>query len=255
MKTKLLLLAACAGLTAGAIPAIAQTDVPLIARAKFFGNPSRAAGRLSPDGKWLSWLAPRDGVLNIWVAPRREPGRRPRDHRRDQAADPELFLEPGQPPDPLHQRQGRGREFPALRSRRHQRRAEGADPVREDPGADRQRLEPGEGPHPDRRQQPRSQVARRLQPRPRQRQADPGADEHGRLFELPRRRATERARRRQGAARRRQRFLPGRPPARSSRRRSSRSRSRTARPPTRSASPPTARSSTGSIRAAATPPP
>jgi dipeptidyl aminopeptidase/acylaminoacyl peptidase len=69
MKTKMLLLAACAGLTAGAIPAAAQTDVPLIARAKFFGNPTRAAGRLSPDGKWLSWLAPSDGVLNIWVAP------------------------------------------------------------------------------------------------------------------------------------------------------------------------------------------
>jgi dipeptidyl aminopeptidase/acylaminoacyl peptidase len=70
MKTKMLLLAACAGLTAAAaIPAMAQTDVPLIARAKFFGNPTRAAGRLSPDGKWLSWLAPRDGVLNIYVAP------------------------------------------------------------------------------------------------------------------------------------------------------------------------------------------
>jgi dipeptidyl aminopeptidase/acylaminoacyl peptidase len=45
----------------------------LIARAKFFGNPSRAAGRLSPDGKWLSWLAPRDGVLNIYVAPAANP--------------------------------------------------------------------------------------------------------------------------------------------------------------------------------------
>jgi dipeptidyl aminopeptidase/acylaminoacyl peptidase len=25
--------------------------------------------RLSPDGKWLSWLAPREGVMNVWVAP------------------------------------------------------------------------------------------------------------------------------------------------------------------------------------------
>src|SRR3954469_4153587 len=74
MKTQTLLLAACAGLAAvAAIPAAAQTDVPLIARAKFFGNPSRAAGRLSPDGKWLSWLAPRDGVLNIWGAPAAHP--------------------------------------------------------------------------------------------------------------------------------------------------------------------------------------
>src|SRR4051812_7924523 len=69
MTTKKLLLAACAGLPLAAIPAAAQEGVPLIAREKFFGNPSRAAGRLSPDGKWLSWIAPRDGVLNIWVAP------------------------------------------------------------------------------------------------------------------------------------------------------------------------------------------
>jgi dipeptidyl aminopeptidase/acylaminoacyl peptidase len=44
-------------------------DAPLIPRADFFGNPAKAAGRLSPDGKWLSWLAPRNGVLNVWVAP------------------------------------------------------------------------------------------------------------------------------------------------------------------------------------------
>jgi protease II len=41
----------------------------LIPRAKLFGNPTRAQAQLSPDGKWLSWLAPKDGVLNIWVAP------------------------------------------------------------------------------------------------------------------------------------------------------------------------------------------
>ncbi|SHH71418.1 S9 family peptidase [Massilia sp. CF038] len=47
--------------------------VPLIERAKFFGNPTRTAGRISPDGKWLSWIAPRDGVLNVWVAPLDKP--------------------------------------------------------------------------------------------------------------------------------------------------------------------------------------
>jgi dipeptidyl aminopeptidase/acylaminoacyl peptidase len=46
---------------------------PLIEREKLFGNPSRTQGRLSPDGKWLSWIAPRDGVLNIWVAPISDP--------------------------------------------------------------------------------------------------------------------------------------------------------------------------------------
>jgi dipeptidyl aminopeptidase/acylaminoacyl peptidase len=49
------------------------TEISLIERTKFFGNPTRAAGQISPDGRWLSWLAPRDGVLNIWVAPRADP--------------------------------------------------------------------------------------------------------------------------------------------------------------------------------------
>jgi dipeptidyl aminopeptidase/acylaminoacyl peptidase len=50
-------------------PAPAPKDVPLIERAKLFGNPTKTAGSISPDGKWLSWIAPRDGVLNVWVAP------------------------------------------------------------------------------------------------------------------------------------------------------------------------------------------
>ncbi len=44
-------------------------SVPLIERGKLFGNPVKANGQISPDGKWLSWIAPRDGVLNIWIAP------------------------------------------------------------------------------------------------------------------------------------------------------------------------------------------
>jgi dipeptidyl aminopeptidase/acylaminoacyl peptidase len=69
MKTRLILLAAAAAVSFGGIALAAGADVPLIPREKLFGNPSRAAGRLSPDGKWLSWIAPRDGVLNVWVAP------------------------------------------------------------------------------------------------------------------------------------------------------------------------------------------
>jgi dipeptidyl aminopeptidase/acylaminoacyl peptidase len=42
-------------------------DFALIPRDVLFGNPQRAQGRLSPDGKWLSFLAPVDGVLNVWV--------------------------------------------------------------------------------------------------------------------------------------------------------------------------------------------
>src|SRR5882757_3330364 len=41
----------------------------LIPRAVVFGNPERAGVQISPDGKQLSWLAPKDGVLNVWVAP------------------------------------------------------------------------------------------------------------------------------------------------------------------------------------------
>jgi len=46
-----------------------QSTLPLIPRAKLFGNPTRAQAQISPDGGWLSWLAPKDGVLNVWVAP------------------------------------------------------------------------------------------------------------------------------------------------------------------------------------------
>ncbi|HEX8062999.1 MAG TPA: alpha/beta fold hydrolase [Allosphingosinicella sp.] len=60
-------------MTVAGIPAVAQSDVPLIPREKIFGNPTKAAGRLSPDGKWLSWIAPKDGVLNIHVAPAANP--------------------------------------------------------------------------------------------------------------------------------------------------------------------------------------
>lgn len=61
-------LLACATLPAFA-QAPAAAEVPLIERTKLFGNPSRTAARISPDGRWLSWIAPRDGVLNVWVAP------------------------------------------------------------------------------------------------------------------------------------------------------------------------------------------
>ena len=41
----------------------------LIPRDVLFGNPQRAGARLSPDGKYLSFLAPVDNVLNVWVGP------------------------------------------------------------------------------------------------------------------------------------------------------------------------------------------
>ncbi|MBW8785811.1 MAG: S9 family peptidase [Novosphingobium sp.] len=79
-----LALAGCAlGLTIGAAAAAealaatvapVATSAPLIPRQAIFGNPTKAAGRISPDGRWLSWLAPLNGTLNVWVAPATNPG-------------------------------------------------------------------------------------------------------------------------------------------------------------------------------------
>ena len=44
-------------------------EVELIPRDDLFGNPERANVQISPDGKYLSWIAPVDGVLNVWIAP------------------------------------------------------------------------------------------------------------------------------------------------------------------------------------------
>jgi len=49
------------------------SDVPLIERSIFFGNPDKASLRLSDDGKFISYLAPSNGVLNIWIAPSDNP--------------------------------------------------------------------------------------------------------------------------------------------------------------------------------------
>ena len=47
-----------------------KTSLPtLIPREVLFGNPEKAQPRLSPDGKRLAYLAPVDGVLNVWVGP------------------------------------------------------------------------------------------------------------------------------------------------------------------------------------------
>ena len=41
----------------------------LIPRDALFGNPERANVQISPDGRYLGWVAAVDGVLNVWVAP------------------------------------------------------------------------------------------------------------------------------------------------------------------------------------------
>jgi dipeptidyl aminopeptidase/acylaminoacyl peptidase len=41
----------------------------LIPRQVLFGNPERISPQISPDGETLAWIAPHDGVLNVWTAP------------------------------------------------------------------------------------------------------------------------------------------------------------------------------------------
>jgi dipeptidyl aminopeptidase/acylaminoacyl peptidase len=41
--------------------------VPLVPREVLFGNPEKVQPRISPDGKRLGYIAPVNGVLNVWV--------------------------------------------------------------------------------------------------------------------------------------------------------------------------------------------
>jgi dipeptidyl aminopeptidase/acylaminoacyl peptidase len=45
------------------------SQAPLIPRRVLFGNPERANPQLSPDASQLAWIAPDEGVLNVWVLP------------------------------------------------------------------------------------------------------------------------------------------------------------------------------------------
>jgi len=56
--------------TAAAIEAPAVQPPPIIERSVLFGNPTRFQGRLSPDGMQMSFRAPLDGVMNLWVGDR-----------------------------------------------------------------------------------------------------------------------------------------------------------------------------------------
>jgi len=50
-------------------PPAVPASVPLVPRQVLFGNPERMSPRISPDGTRLAWIAPDEGVLNVWVAP------------------------------------------------------------------------------------------------------------------------------------------------------------------------------------------
>lgn len=53
---------------------MAKTTIPdLVDRELYFGNPDKIQVRISPDGKYFSYRAPLNGVMNIWVAPIENP--------------------------------------------------------------------------------------------------------------------------------------------------------------------------------------
>jgi dipeptidyl aminopeptidase/acylaminoacyl peptidase len=57
---------------------------PLIPRRVLFGNPDKAMARMSHDAKRLAYLAPVDGVLNVWVGPIDDPSAaKPVTHEKD----------------------------------------------------------------------------------------------------------------------------------------------------------------------------
>ncbi|OPY47905.1 MAG: Acylamino-acid-releasing enzyme [Methanosaeta sp. PtaU1.Bin028] len=51
----------------------AEENTSLISRSLLFGNPDRITTRISPDGSMMSFLAPVDGVLNVWIGPAAQP--------------------------------------------------------------------------------------------------------------------------------------------------------------------------------------
>jgi dipeptidyl aminopeptidase/acylaminoacyl peptidase len=52
-----------------------KADANVLTRKVLFGNPDHAGPRVSYDGKQLAWLAPKDGVMNVFVAPIGDPAK------------------------------------------------------------------------------------------------------------------------------------------------------------------------------------
>ncbi|HXG72985.1 MAG TPA: hypothetical protein VNJ04_20520, partial [Gemmatimonadaceae bacterium] len=60
-------LLALAGPTA--LEAQARVQTPLIPLEHFFDNPEIGGAQISPDGKWLSYVKPYKGKLNVYIRP------------------------------------------------------------------------------------------------------------------------------------------------------------------------------------------
>jgi len=68
-----ILLSGAGSALAGPTPDAAVAPSGLIPRASLFGNPDKISPTLSPDGSKIAFIAPSNGVLNVWVAPADKP--------------------------------------------------------------------------------------------------------------------------------------------------------------------------------------
>ncbi len=68
-STFIALIAGAAPLALAAAGDTKQPETKMIPREVLFGNPDKARAQISPDGKTIAFLAPRDGVMNVFVAP------------------------------------------------------------------------------------------------------------------------------------------------------------------------------------------
>ncbi|MFQ5490742.1 MAG: TolB family protein, partial [Phycisphaerae bacterium] len=66
MNRKLLPCAMTCGLLLGALPLQAELP-PLIPRDVLFGNPDKVSPQISPDGTKMTYIAPDNGVLNVYL--------------------------------------------------------------------------------------------------------------------------------------------------------------------------------------------
>ena len=88
---------ATATATAPAPAAPPRADAKLLPRKLLFGNPDRLPPRLSPDGKRILFIAPDEGVLNVWVGPAADPkAARPVTHERTRPIRSAFWAETGE---------------------------------------------------------------------------------------------------------------------------------------------------------------
>ena len=86
----LLLGSAAAADSVSPLPYLDQLP-PLIDRDLFFGDPEISGAQLSPDGAWVTFMRPFEGVRNIWIKPFGEPFEDARPLTRDERPVPGYF--------------------------------------------------------------------------------------------------------------------------------------------------------------------